>query len=144
MAASSTRSTLAEASFLIPASTIVPVQLAKGMNTIQFGNLVDGVIRPILTRIVIRGNGDAPAPSATVYEAETATLSGTVTASFSNYASGLAKAGNIGGGAGNAVTFSNVTVPSSSVSYFRFRSITPRAGPRSYFLTINDGTASGA
>jgi alpha-galactosidase len=124
-------------SFLIPASTIVPVQLAKGMNTIQFGNPTS--YPPDLDRIVIRGNGDAPAPTATVYEAEAATLSGTVTASFSNYASGLAKAGNIGGGAGNAVTFSNVTVPSSGAYLLEIDYAT--SGPRSYFLTVNEGTA---
>jgi alpha-galactosidase len=124
-------------SFLIPASTIIPVQLAKGMNTIQFGNPAS--YPPDLDRIVIRGNGDALAPSATVYEAEAATLSGTVTASFSNYASGLAKAGNIGGGAGNAVTFSNVTVPSSGAYLLEIDYAT--SGPRSYFLTVNDGTA---
>jgi alpha-galactosidase len=124
-------------SFFIPASTIVPVQLQKGVNTIQFGNPTS--YPPDLDRIVIRGNGDAPAPLATVYEAEAATLSGTVTAGFSNYSSGLSKAGNIGGGAGNAVTFSNVTVPSNGVYQLEVDYAT--SGPRSYFLTINDGTA---
>ena len=50
---------------------------------------------------------------AITYEAEAATLGGAVTAGFSNYSSGLSKAGNIGAGAANNVTFSNVTVPSS-------------------------------
>ncbi len=124
-------------SFFIPASTTIPVRLQKGMNTIQFGSPVS--YPPDLDRIVVSGNGDAPEPSATVYEAEVATLSGTVTGSFSNYSSGLAKAGNIGGGAGNAVTFSNVTVPSSGTYLLEIDYAT--SGLRSYFLTINGGTA---
>jgi len=124
-------------SFFIPASTIVPVQLQKGMNTIQFGNPTS--YPPDLDRIVIRGNGDAPAPSATVYEAEAATLSGSVTARFSNYSSGLAKAGNIGGGPGNAVTFSNITIPSDGTYLLEIDYAT--SGTRSFFLTINNGAA---
>jgi alpha-galactosidase len=125
-------------SFQIPASTILPVRLAAGINTIQFGN--PSSYPPDLDRIVISGNGDAPAPSATDYEAEVATLSGSVSAAFSNYASGLAKAGNIGGGPGNAVTFSNITVPHSGVYLLEVDYAT--SGPRSIFLTINDGTAN--
>ncbi len=124
-------------SFFIRASTTIPVRLAKGMNSIQFGSPVS--YPPDLDRIVISGNGDAPEPSATTYEAEVATLSGSVTRGFSNYSSGLAKAGNIGGGPGNAVTFSNVTVPYAGVYLLEIDYAT--SGPRSYFLTINDGTA---
>jgi alpha-galactosidase len=123
-------------SFLIPASTTVPVVLQKGLNTIQFGNPVS--FPPDLDRIVISGVGDAPEPVATVYEAELATLSGTVTASFNNYSSGLANTGNIGGGAGNNVTFTNVTVPADGVYLLEVDGDT--SGPRSFFLTINDGT----
>ena len=125
-------------SFLIPASTILPVKLEAGINTIQFGN--PSSYPPDLDRIVISGNGDAPAPTASTYEAEVATLSGSVSAAFSNYASGLAKAGNVGGGPGNAVTFTNVTVPSSGVYLLEVDYAT--SGPRSLFLTINDGTAN--
>jgi hypothetical protein len=125
-------------SFQIPAATILPVKLQAGVNTIQFGN--PSSYPPDLDRIVISGNGDAPFPSASTYEAETATLSGSVSAAFSNYASGLAKAGNIGGGPGNAVTFTNVTVPSSGVYLLEVDYAT--SGPRSIFLTINDGTAN--
>jgi alpha-galactosidase len=98
-------------SFLIPSSTTVPVCLQKGYNSIQFGNPTS--YAPDLDRIVISGQGDAVLPTTTTYEAEQATLSGTVTAGFSNYASGLSKAGNIGNGPANTVTFSNVTVPRS-------------------------------
>jgi alpha-galactosidase len=122
-------------SFLIPASTIVVVKLHSGLNSIQFGNPTS--YPPDLDRIVISGNGDAPAPSAAVYEAEAATLSGSVSPAFSNYSSGLSKAGNIGG-AGSAVTFSNVTVSHGGVYLLEVDYLT--SGPRSFFLTINDGT----
>jgi alpha-galactosidase len=124
-------------SFLIPASTTVPVQLQAGINTIQFGNPTS--YPPDLDRIVIRGNGTAPMPAASVYEAEAATLSGSVTAGFSNYSSGLSKAGNIGGGPGNAVAFSNVIAPSDGTYLLEVDFAT--SGPRSLFLTINDGAA---
>lgn len=122
-------------SFLLPASTTVPVRLEKGYNSIQFGNPVS--YPPDLDRIVISGNGDGVVPIPVSYEAEVATLSGSVTGGFSNYSSGLAKAGNIGG-VGNAVTFSNVTVPSDGIYQLQVDAAT--SGPRSFFLTINDGT----
>jgi alpha-galactosidase len=121
-------------SFLLPASTTVPVYLQKGLNTIQFGNPAS--YPPDLDRIVISGNGDFPASSTSTYEAEVATLSGSVTAGFSNYSSGLAKAGNIGGGASNNVTFSNVTVPADCTYQLEIDYQT--SGPRSYFVTINE------
>jgi alpha-galactosidase len=122
-------------SFILPASTIVPVRLEKGNNFIQFGNPVS--YPPDLDRIVIRGNGNGIEPIPVSYEAEVATLSGSVSGGFSNYSSGLAKAGNIGG-AGNAVTFSNVKVPSDGIYQLQVDAAT--SGPRSFFLTINDGT----
>jgi alpha-galactosidase len=121
-------------SFFLPSSSTVPVRLEKGLNSIQFGNPPS--YPPDLDRIVISGNGDFPAPTTSTYEAEVATLSGTVTASFSNYSSGLAEAGNIGGGAGNSVTFSNVNVPSDGTYQLEIDYQT--SGPRSYFVTIND------
>jgi alpha-galactosidase len=124
-------------SFFLPSSTKVPVRLKAGYNTIQFGSPVS--YPPDLDRIVISGNGDAPWPAATTYEAEVATLSGTVTAGFSNYASGLAKAGNIGG-TGNAVTFSNVTVPVDGVYQLEIDYAT--SGQRSFFITVNDGVST--
>ena len=124
-------------SFLIPASTTVTVHLEKGLNTIQFGNPPS--YAPDLDRIVISGNGDFPPPTSATYEAEVAALSGSVTAGFSNYSSGLAKAGNIGGGAANSVTFSNVTVPSDGTYQLEIDYQT--SGPRSYFVSINGATA---
>ena len=43
-------------------------------------------------------------------------------------------------GAGNAVTFSNVTVPSAGTYLLEVDYAT--SGPRSFFLTINNGTAN--
>jgi hypothetical protein len=126
-------------SFFLPAGTTVPVHLEKGMNTIQFGSPVS--YPPDLDRIVVIGNGDYPVPSSATYEAEVAALSGTVVGEFSNYSSGLGKAGNIGGGAGNSVTFSNVTVPVSGTYQLEIDYQT--SGPRSYFMTIDDGTPTG-
>jgi len=52
----------------------------------------------------------------------------------------LSKAGNIGGGAGNAVTFSNVTVPADGVYWLEVDYA--NSGLHSFFLTINDVTAN--
>jgi hypothetical protein len=60
-----------------------------------------------------------------------------VTAGFCNYSSGLSKAGNIGAGAANNVTFSNVTVPSSGTYELEIDYQT--SGQRSYFISINEG-----
>jgi hypothetical protein len=120
-------------SFFLPAPTTVPVHLEKGINFIEFGSPVS--YPPDLDRIVIRGNGDFPAPDSMTYEAEVATLSGTAVGEFSNYSSGLGKAGNIGGGAGNSVTFSNLTVPADGTYQLEIDYQT--SGPRSYFMSIN-------
>ena len=125
-------------SFLLPASTTVPVYLEKGMNTITFGNPAS--YPPDLDRIVISGNGDFPPPSTTTYEAEVATLNGSAVGVFSNYSSGLAKAGNVGGGAANTVTFSNVTVPADGTYQLEIDYQT--SGPRSFFMSVNGATAT--
>jgi alpha-galactosidase len=122
-------------SFFLPASTTVLVYLQKGLNTIEFGSPVS--YPPDLDRIVISGNGDFPRPESNTYEAEVATLSGTVIGEFSNYSSGLGKAGNIGGGAANSVTFSNVTVPSDG--RYQLEIDYQTSGLRSYFMSVNDG-----
>ena len=125
-------------SFFLPSSTIVPVHLEKGVNTIAFGSPVS--YPPDLDRIIIGGNGDFPPPMSATYEAEVATLSGTVTGEFSNYSSGLGKAGNIGGGAANSVTFSDVIVPATGTYQLEIDYQT--SGPRSYFIIVNGGTAT--
>lgn len=124
-------------SFMLPAKTTVPIQLEKGVNTISFGSPVS--YPPDLDRIVISGNGNFPAPLTTSYEAEVATLNGSASAGFSNYSSGLAKAGNVGGGASNTVTFSNVTVPADGTYQLEIDYQT--SGPRSFFMSLNGGTA---
>ncbi len=123
-------------SFFLPASTTVPVYLQKGTNTVEFGSPVS--YPPDLDRIVIRGRGDFPQPESSAYEAEVATLSGTVTGGFSNYSSGLGEAGNIGGGTGNSVTFSNITVPKDGTYQLEIDYQT--SGVRSYFMSVNGGT----
>lgn len=121
-------------SFLIPSSTTVPVCLRAGYNSIQFGNPTS--YAPDLDRIVISGAGDAALPQASTYEAEQATLGGTVTAGFSNYASGLSKAGNIGNGAANTVTFSNVEVPVSGAYQLEIDYAT--SGSRTLTVAVNN------
>lgn len=125
-------------SFMLPARTTVPVHLEKGVNAVTFGNPVS--YPPDLDRIVISGNGDFPAPTATTYEAEVATLNGSAVGVFSNYSSGLAKAGNVGGGASNTVTFSNVVVPADGTYQLEIDYQT--SGPRSFLMTVNGGTAT--
>jgi alpha-galactosidase len=122
-------------SFFLPSSTTVAVPLNKGINTIQFGNPTS--YPPDLDRIVISGDGTAPRPNSTTYEAENATLSGTASASYCEYCSGASEAGNIGGGAGNNVTFTDVTVPAAGIYQMEIDYLT--SGPRSYTLTVNDG-----
>jgi hypothetical protein len=125
-------------SFFLPAGTTIPVHLEKGMNTIEFGSPVS--YPPDLDRIVIRGNGNFPAPTSTTYEAEVATLGGTVNGGFSNYSSGLGKAGNIGAGEANSVTFSNIMVPADGV--YQLEVDYQTSGPRSYFMSVNGGTVT--
>lgn len=56
---------------------------------------------------------------------------------FSNYSSGLGKAGNIGGGAASSVTFSNVSVPADGTYQLEIDDQT--SGPRSYCMSVNGG-----
>ncbi|MGF6712280.1 alpha-galactosidase [Luteibacter sp. W1I16] len=120
-------------SFQLPSQSTLPVCLRQGFNRIRFGNAAS--YPPDLDRIVVRGTGDAALPASATYEAEAAVLGGTVTAGFSNYFSGLAKAGNIGAGTANSVTFPAVTVPTSGSYQVEIDYATK--GPRSLYLTIN-------
>ncbi len=121
-------------SFNLPSSTTVPVTLKAGLNIIQFGNPTS--YPPDLDRIVISGDGSAPRPTSTTYEAELASLTGTASASYCQYCSGGSEAGNLGGGSGNTVTFTNVTVAEAGTYQMEIDYLT--SGPRSFFMSVNN------
>lgn len=123
-------------SFALPSGTTVPVQLQAGTNSIQFGNPTS--YPPGLDNFIISGDGTAPQPSFTTYEGENAAFSGTVSASYCEYCSGASKAGNIGGGSANNVTFTDVNVPSTGTYQMEIDYLT--SGPRSFMVSINNGT----
>jgi alpha-galactosidase len=125
-------------SFFVPASTTFPVRLNAGLNSIQFGNPTS--YPPDLDRIVISGDGHAPRPNSTVYEAENATLTGSASPSYCLYCSGASEAGNLGGGSANNVTFANVIVPKDGVYQMEVDYLTN--GPRSYFYSVNNGAST--
>jgi len=121
----------------LPSSTTIPVHLHAGINSIEFGNPAS--FPPDLDRIVISGDGNEPNPAATTYEGEYATLGGSASQVFCGSCSGVSKAGNVGGGAQNSVTYSNVSVPSAGTYNMEIDYLT--SGPRSFFVSVNDGAA---
>jgi alpha-galactosidase len=126
-------------SFFLPSSTTVTVGLHAGVNSIEFGSPTS--YPPDMDRIVVSGNGSGapPLPKSTTYEAENATLAGTVTPPYCQYCSGAGEAGNIGGGSGNTVTFTNVNVDTPGTYQMEVDYLT--AAPRSFFISVN-GTAT--
>ena len=122
-------------SFFLPSSTTVPLELEAGVNSIQFGNPTS--YAPDLDHIVISGNGSASPPQSITYEAENATLEGGTGHFYCAYCSGAAEAGFIGGGTGNNVLFSEVTVPVSGTYEMEIDYLT--SGPRSFFISVNGG-----
>ncbi len=124
-------------SFLLPTPTTLPVTLQAGNNTIRLGPSQQGYA-PDLDRILISSYPNAPLPAAATYEAELATLRGTVTANYCNYCSGLVETGNIGGSPADSVTFSNVTVPTTGMYQLEIDYAT--SGARSFYVTVNGGT----
>jgi alpha-galactosidase len=124
-------------SFFLPTSTTVSVGLHAGMNSIEFGSPTS--YPPDMDRIVISGDGlgAPPLPNSTTYEAENATLAGTVTPPYCEYCSGAGEAGNIGGGSGNTVTFTKVNVAKSGTYQMEVDYLT--SGPRSFFMSVNGG-----
>src|SRR5579863_5372845 len=122
-------------SFGIPSTTVVPVSLLSGDNTIQFGNPTG--IAPYLDRIAIIGEGgETPLPFA-VYDAEIGTLSGTATHTACEYCSGNTKIIGLGEDSDNAVTLPNITVPTGGMYQMEIDYLTKI--PRSLFVTVNDG-----
>ena len=124
-------------SFALPSGTTIPVTLQAGTNSIQFGNPTS--YPPGLDDFAISGDGTAMPPFSTTYEAENATFNGTVSAVYCEYCSGASEAGNIGGGSGDDVTFTNVNVPADGTYQMEVDYLT--SGPRSYTVTINGGMA---
>jgi alpha-galactosidase len=122
-------------SFFLPSSTIVPVELNAGVNSVQFGNPMS--YAPDMDRIVISGDGSAFPAQSTTYEAENATLEGGAGHFYCEYCSGAAEAGFIGGGSGNNVLFSDVTVPVTGTYDMEIDYLT--SGPRSFFMSVNGG-----
>ncbi len=123
-------------SFALPSGTTVPIPLQAGSNTIEFGNPTS--YPPGLDDFIISVDGRAPRPFSTTYEAENAAFSGTVSSSYCEYCSGASKAGNIGGGSADYLTFTNVTVPATGTYQMEIDYLT--SGPRSYTITVNDGS----
>jgi alpha-galactosidase len=122
-------------SFNLPSSTIVPVKMKEGYNTIQFGNPTS--LSPDLDRIAIIGEGSALPPTSTSYEAEVAAFSGTAIPSYCQYCSGGAKISSLGGGKDNAVTFTNVSVTAAGLYQMEIDYLANTQG--STFMTVNDG-----
>jgi alpha-galactosidase len=95
-------------SFSMPSSTIVPVFLKAGDNTIRFTNPTG--IAPYLDRIMIIGNGDLSHSQIAVYDAEVGLLEGNATHTPCEYCSGNTKVITLGGEPDNDVLFDNVVV----------------------------------
>jgi alpha-galactosidase len=60
--------------------------------------------------------------------------------SYCSNCSGGSEAGNLGGGTGNDVTFTNVTVPAAGTYQMEIDYLT--SGPRSYFVSVNGAAAT--
>jgi alpha-galactosidase len=121
----------------LPFPTTIPVRLNAGMNSIQFGNPTS--YPPDMDQIIIGGDGNEPYPSASVYEAENATLSGSASGGFCGNCSGLASVGNLGGSPQSTVTFDNVNVPVTGTYQMEIDYMTQ--GARSFYVSINGNTA---
>jgi alpha-galactosidase len=121
-------------SFNLPSTTVIPVTLLAGDNTIQFGNPTG--IAPNLDRIAIIGEGgETPLPFA-VYDAEIGSLSGTTTHAACEYCSGNTKIIGLGEGSDNVVTIPDISVAGAGLYQMEVDYLTKV--PRSLFMTVND------
>jgi alpha-galactosidase len=100
-------------SFSIPSSTIVPLFLKAGDNTIRFTNPTG--IAPYLDLVTIIGNGDLPDSQTGVHDAEVGVLEGSATYAPCEYCSGNTKVISLGGKSDNDVLFDNVVAPAMGV-----------------------------
>jgi hypothetical protein len=83
----------------------------------------------------VTGVGHVNAPASQIYEAEAALLSGSASISSCTPCSGGQKVGNLGLGANNTVTFTNVSVPTTGTYLMQVDSMT--IGLRSYLFSVN-------
>ncbi|MFC5404930.1 CBM35 domain-containing protein [Cohnella soli] len=113
-------------------TTTIPVTLNAGTNTIKFYN--DTASAPNLDSITV-----SPTTS-TLYEAESATLSGTVGIAACSYCSAGNAVNNIGGNTTNSVTFSNVTVPTAGTYQMEVRYLSNNT--KTYYISVNGGTGT--
>ena len=122
-------------SFDLPSSTSVPVKLAAGYNSIQFGNPTG--IAPNLDQIGVSGDGHTTPPTFAVYDAEIGNLGGTAVNSACEYCSGNTKISGIGMGSDNTVTFPDITVAGPGMYNMEIDYVTKV--PRLLYMTVNGG-----
>jgi alpha-galactosidase len=120
-------------SFNLPSSTIVPVKLVAGYNSLQFGNPTG--IAPDLDRIAIIGEGGVTPPPFAIYDAEIGEFSGTALNNPCEYCSGNTKIVGIGEGSDNVVTFPDITVAVGGMYQMEIDYLTKV--PRFLDITIN-------
>jgi hypothetical protein len=117
-----------------PSSTIIPVKLVAGYNSIQFGNPTG--VAPDLDRIAIIGEGNAISPPFAVYDAEIGKLSGTALNNPCELCSGNTKIVGLGGGNDNLIIFPDVKVAVGGMYQMEIDYLTQL--PRVLDVTIND------
>ena len=119
----------------IPSSTSVPVRLAAGYNSIQFGNPTG--VSPDLDEIAMSGDGHITPPTFAVYDAEIGSFAGTAVTSPCGFCSGNTKIGGIGMGSDNAVTFSDIMVTGAGMYHMEIDYLTKV--PLRMYMTVNGG-----
>ena len=116
-------------SFLRLQSSLVPVALNVGNNTITLRN--PSGYGADLDRIVLSGDGTESAPILTTYEAEGAQRAGTAGFIYSS----AAYVGSFGAGPANTITFNSVTAAATGTHQLEIDHVTD--GPRQIYVSIN-------